>query len=110
MGRSRHTIDEIQLTGNASRLSPAELAERAEEENAPLSIDERSEVTRLDALIADALAACSRGQSIRGRRNPAFGNLATLVKTRAILTRGRSSAPTAQEVLAECDRVLGKLQ
>ena len=78
MARPSKTIEEIELAGNSRRLSRAQLTARRESESAPLTGSQRAELHRIDELIAETLAACSRGQnirSVRGARKSAFQNL-----------------------------------
>ena len=50
MGRLRNSLQDVLVSGNARKLSRAELRERAAEENMPLTMSERSEIEQLVAV------------------------------------------------------------
>jgi hypothetical protein len=87
-------------------LGRALAREKADAEKTALSAEQRDEVKRLDELIQQAIKCCTRGMTVKGKRNPAFANLATLVKTRKQILESRGSAPSNADMLAEIDEVL----
>jgi len=105
MGRTPKPIDEIELSGNSRKLTLEQIADRRADENRPLPLSREQEVKKLDELIADALEMCDRGQTVHGKRNPAFVNLALLLKCRSLVETGRRPKKTAADILAEADRL-----
>jgi len=103
--RERKTIEELQLTGSPNILRS--LKREAAEAKVTLAPETHTELEQLNELIARAMSACRRGHTFRGKPNPAFENLAKLVKTRALLSKGRKPAKTAKEILAEANAALG---
>jgi hypothetical protein len=107
MPRVKKTVAEVRLTGNSSKLPAQELRDRKAEENAPMSLEAQDEAEMLNRLIKKAFSACGRGQTIRNKRNPAFANLAALLKMRAhVLAQPRKPA-TAEDALKSIDKMLG---
>lgn len=106
MANPRTEIDELRLQ-HSPNLGRALNREKAEAE--PLSPGVEREVEQIDALIAAAMKACKKGSTVRGRRNPAFANLASLIKSRDLLLRGkkRPTAKSANKILAEANELLG---
>ena len=98
-------IDELELSGNVSNLNRA-LKRR---KNAvPLTESQKTEVAQLDALIAQAMKCCKRGHTFRHEKNPAFQNLALLVKTRETLLKGKAPyKKSAKEIMNDVDKLLG---
>lgn len=94
MPRPKKSTAELRLVGNASKLSREELAARADEEKQPLSASLEQELKKLDELIEIAMRECRKGQRLRnGRRNPAFQNLNSLLRSRkTLLTTPRPAA------------------
>jgi len=85
MARPAISVQDADLNGYSDRWSPEERAAREAREKATVTPDQDQEIARLDALIADAMKACERGQKVRGKRNPAFANLQALVRTRKLI-------------------------
>jgi hypothetical protein len=107
MGRPAKSVEEITLAGNSRKLSPQQLAARREAENTPLPLEQREELRKLDSLVAAALEKCARGQTVRGKRNPAFVNLSLLLKCRKlILSERRDAKQQGTAMLAELDKLL----
>jgi hypothetical protein len=107
MSNPRTSIEDLKLTGSGN-LKRA-LKREAQDASLPaLTTDERSEVQKIDQLIALAMRACRRGQTFRGKANPAFRHLSVLVKTRDLLTRGRKPTEkrSTTEISREIDRML----
>ncbi len=107
MGRPRASLEDLALQGGGSNLSRA--LKREKEQIAPaLTSEQRTEVAQLDALIQQALKCCRKGQTVDGRPNPAFANLASLVKTRELLLRGRHTPrnKSSEDLLAESKKLL----
>jgi hypothetical protein len=103
--RERTPLEILKLQGSPN-LRRSQRRDAAEE-NASLCTELRSEIAQLDELIAKALSACRRGQTFRGKPNPAFEHLTKLVKARDLLLRGhKPGKKSAQEILAEADAML----
>jgi hypothetical protein len=106
MSNPRTPLDELMLSGSPN-IGRALKREKAETD-VTLTPDQRSEIEKLDELIALTIKACKKGSTKRGRRNPAFQNLSVLVKTRDLLLKGRKpSKRSTQEILAEADKMMG---
>jgi hypothetical protein len=105
----RTPIEELQLTGSPN-LHRALKRQQADENTPPLTPEQESEITKLDGLIALAMRACKRGQTIRGRRNPAFQNLESLMKVRKTLENRKIDPATASNrLLKEATELLAGL-
>jgi hypothetical protein len=107
MSNPRTPISELLLTGSPN-LRRALDREKAEADAPALTLEAKSEVEKLDALIAQALKCCKRGATFRKKTNPAFAQLSSLMKCRDLLLRGKKdpSKKSAQEVLQEADKML----
>ncbi len=106
MGRTRESMQHIRTAGNPSKLSEAELKQREAEENTPLTAAQESELAQLDKLIQKALKAAGRGQSWKGRRNPAIANLAVLYKLRRDVVNQRRTPHDAEDALETVARIM----
>jgi hypothetical protein len=106
MSRPRKSIDQIELDGNSGNLTPLQIANRRAEKDAPLTLEKRTEIQRLDDLISKAMHACSRGQTVRGKKNPSFANLSVLVKLRSHMLTQKREPADAEEVLAEFESLM----
>ncbi len=107
MARPRKTLSELGASGYLDRLSATEVAERRAAENS--TPDRSVEIQKLDELIADALQACGEGHTVGPlfKKNPAFGNLEALVRTRAQLLKSHKPAPkSGEQLLAESQEFL----
>jgi len=103
----RKSLSELQLSGspNLSRVTRYAAKDAAK----TLTDGQRAEVQKLDALIEETLLACTKGQTRRGRRNPAFTNLQTLIKSRKMIIEGKTlppAPPSVQDMEAEIDELL----
>ena len=111
MANPRTPLDELRLQ-NSPNLRRALERERAEgQEAAPLTEEQKTEVSKLDALISQAMHACRKGQTVKGKRNPAFANLALLVKTRKELISGggkRKDKGKDKSPMEQLDEMLSK--
>jgi hypothetical protein len=106
----RKPIEELQLVGSPN-LHRALKRQRADENTPPLTPEQETEITKLDGLIALAMRACKRGQTIRGRRNPAFQNLEALIKVRKLLEgRKANTETTGQRALKEAQELFANLR
>ena len=106
MSNARTPLDDLQLQGSPN-LRRALQREEAEENAPPLTAAQQSELDELTQLISLAIKACRRGSTVKGRRNPAFANLASLIKSRDVLTRGRKPGKkSTQQLLADADKLL----
>lgn len=106
MPNPRTSISDLELQGSPN-LNRALKREKAEDAAPALTPDERSEIERLTELIDRAMKACKKGSTVQGKRNPAFQNLAMLVKARDTLLRGkRPEKKTSAEILAEAEKAL----
>src|SRR5579871_1048202 len=103
--RERTSLDELQLQGSPN-LRRAQNRE-ASEANASLTPETRTEVEQLNELIEQAMSACRRGQTFKGRPNPAFEHLTKLIKVRDLLMRGKKPKKSSADILAEANKVLG---
>lgn len=105
----RTPIEELRLTGSPN-LRRALKREAADANTPVLPEEQQSEIAQLDALIQKALHACKRGQVFKGKRNPAFANLKTLVQLRKLLTNSRSDLKqqSTEEILAEANKLMGR--
>jgi hypothetical protein len=106
MSRKRETVAHHKLTGNSSKLTRNELAEMESEESMSLSKSALSELERLDSLIEQCMGACARGQTVGGKRNVAYTNLAILMKLRTHVAQQRKASESQADVLAEIDAAL----
>jgi hypothetical protein len=97
---ARTPIAELHLAGSPN-LSRALKREESEKNASPLTPEQESEITKVDALICKAMAACKRGQIFRGKRNPAFHNLEALVKVRKALESRKIDPATASARLVK---------
>jgi|SRR5580704_6914935 hypothetical protein len=105
----RTPIEELQLTGSPN-LHRALKRQQADENTPPLTPEQESEIAKVDALIGLAMRACRRGQTVRGRRNPAFANLESLVKVRKTLeSRKIDPATASNRLLQEATELLAGL-
>jgi predicted RNA-binding Zn ribbon-like protein len=84
----RTAIEELRLTGSTN-LKRALKRERADASEPALSHEQKSEIAQLDELIQQAMKACKVGQTHNFKRNPAYANLALLIKARKMLADGR---------------------
>jgi hypothetical protein len=106
----RTTIEDLQLAGSPN-LRRALKRQQADENAPPVTPEQEGEIAKIDALIAKAMNACRRGQTIRGRRNPAFQNLESLIKVRK-LVEGRkvNTETTGQGALKEAHALFANLR
>jgi hypothetical protein len=101
----RTPIEELELAGSPNLLRAKK--REAAEASATLEPETRTEVERLDELIAQAMRACKRGHTFRGKSNPAFEHLTKLIKCRDLLTKGKRPKKSAQEILNAANAALG---
>jgi hypothetical protein len=102
---ARTPIEELELGGNTSNLNRALRRKQAE---IPLTPEQKTEVSQLNELIAQAIKTCRKGHTVRGQKNPAFSNLVNLVRTRELLLKGKApSKKSAQDLVDEMDKLLG---
>jgi hypothetical protein len=95
------------LQGSSGNLRRALKREQAEDDAPPLSAEQQTELEQLNELIAQTLRACKRGCTFRGKRNPAYANLSSLIKARDLLMRGRRSGKkSTAALLADADKLL----
>jgi hypothetical protein len=92
----RADIDDLHLQGSPN-LQRALDREKRDAEEPPLSDEQRDELRRLDALIQKCMDACERGQTVDGKRNPAYANLEMLVKTRRLIRQGQVAEKKQKE-------------
>ena len=97
----RTPISELKLQGSPNLGR----ALKREKDARPLTADEQNEVRQLDELIQQAMKACRRGCTVRGKPNPAFNQLAQLVKTRAKLLAGKKVTDDTSP-MAEINRLI----
>jgi len=98
----RTSIDDLKLQGsnNLKRALDRQRADRAKS----LSEEQKEELAQLDQLIALALRACRRGQTIKGKRNPSFANLELLTRVRSsIAARSDAAEKKGPSILGELD-------
>jgi hypothetical protein len=106
---ARTPIRDLQLAGSPN-LPRALKREQTEKNALPLTAEQENENENIDALIALAMRACRRGQTVRGRRNPAFANLESLVKVRKTLeSRKIDPATASNRLLKEATELLAGL-
>lgn len=107
MSNPRTSISDLELQGSPN-LPRALRREKAEADAPPLAPETKTEIEKLDALIAQAMKNCGRGATFRGKKNPAFEQLSQLIRARDLLQRGnkKSARKSAKELLAEADRLL----
>jgi hypothetical protein len=98
----KKSLSDLELSGNASNLNRAKKRELP-----PAALDEgqKSELARLDDLIAKTMKACHYGQTIGGKRNPAFGNLSTLMKLRKLVTNTKTPKKSGEDLLKEAEEL-----
>jgi len=106
----RTSIEDLELTGS-SKLRSAIKRQQQDADAPPLTPEQESEISKLDGLIAQAMKACAHGSTFRGKRNPAFANLAELVKVRKML-EGRKVDPAVegQRVLREAKELFADMK
>jgi hypothetical protein len=103
------SLEDLKLQGNTSNLQRAQKRIAKEKAEAtPLATDRKSEIAQLDALIAQAMKTCRKGQTRNKKTNPAFANLASLVKTRTLLLRGEKlPKKSTDDLIRDADAILG---
>jgi hypothetical protein len=102
----RKDIEDLKLSATPSNLNRA-LKRNEAEAKATLTPEQESEIAQLDALIAQAMKACKRGQTVDGKRNPAFANLESLVKVRRlVMQRPGTGKKSTAALLKEMDKLL----
>ena len=102
---ARTSLEELDLQGNTSNLNRAK---RRDKNAVPLTEEQKSEVATLDGLIAQAMKTCKRGHTFAGRKNPAFGHLSSLVKTRELLLRGKRPPTGTEEAIEDIEKLLSQ--
>jgi hypothetical protein len=106
----RTAIEELELAGSPN-LPRALKRKQVDEIALPLTPEQESEIAKIDALIGKAMNACKRGQTVRGRRNPAFQNLEALIKVRKLLEgRKVNTETTGQHALKEAQELFANLR
>lgn len=86
MSAPRKDLEDLKLSATSSNLARA-LKIREAEAEVELTDEQKNEVDQLDALIQKAIKACRKGSTFNKRRNPAFQNLESLVKTRDLILK-----------------------
>jgi len=105
MSNPRTPIDELELAGSPNLLRAQKRVKA--DANVVLTPEAKSEIERLTELIARAMKCCHRGQTVDGKPNPAFQNLAALIRSRELLYKGRKPGrKSAAEILAAADEML----
>jgi hypothetical protein len=102
------SIEDLELSGGGPNLSRA-LRRKRSEESRELSDDVRTEITKLDELISDALEACGEGHTVGSaqKSNPAFQNLRHLITVREMLKKGVAPPKkSGKQLLADIDKML----
>jgi hypothetical protein len=104
----KKSLEELELQGSPNIRRTLE-RQKAEGERPPLPPSRKAEIAQLDQLILNAMNACKRGQTVDGRPNPSFANLATLVKVRKQLLEGHTGEmkKSSQEILEEANKLIG---
>jgi hypothetical protein len=106
----RTPMGDLQLAGSPN-LRRALKREQTDKNVLPLTPEQENEIENIDALIALAMRACRRGQTVRGRRNPAFQNLEALVKVRkALESRKIDPATASNRLVKEATELLAGLR
>jgi len=105
----RTPISELSLSGSPN-LRRALAREKADAEKPPLSAKQKTEIEKLDELIAQCMKCCKRGMTIKGKRNPAFANLDALTKVRQRILLNRDPQNEPSEIMSELDAALEKLR
>jgi len=102
----RTPIEDLKLAGSPNLKRALKRAEI--EANLPAPKNAAEEVAQIDSLIQQCIGACRRGQTVAGRKNPAFQNLAALVKTRKLILErgGIATNKTTDQILAEANALL----
>jgi hypothetical protein len=98
----KKTLSELELSRNVGNLNRAK---KRELPPAPLGEGQKSELARLDELIDKTMKACHYGQTIGGKRNPAFGHLAILMKLRKLVANTKMPKKSAEELLKEAEEL-----
>jgi len=85
---NRTPIDLLELQGNKSNINRA-LRRQERDAAKRLTPDNKRRLAVLDKLIDQAMAECAEGGSVgeKAKRNPAFSNLESLMRTRKLLLR-----------------------
>jgi hypothetical protein len=104
----KKSLEELELQGSPN-IQRTLQRQKAEGKRPPLSAERKSEIATLDELIRNCMNACKRGQTVDGRPNPSFANLATLVKVRKQLLDGHTGEmkKSSQEILDEANKLIG---
>jgi hypothetical protein len=103
----RTPIDELKLQGNASNLARAFKREKKDNATPALIGDRKAEITQLDELILRAMKACRKGFTYRGKSNPAFSHLQTLVRIREQLSReNKPRKKSSADIINAADAIL----
>jgi hypothetical protein len=99
---NRKPIEELRLTGSHNL---ARSLEREAEKQ--LSPDTKKRLSKIDKLIEQTLAECAEGGSVGplAKRNPAFANLESLMRTRKMLLKENlpEVGKSDEELLEEID-------
>jgi hypothetical protein len=107
----RTPIDLLELQGNKSNLKRA-LKRQEKDAAKSLSPSNKKRLAVLDQLIEQAMEECAEGSSVgdKQKRNPAFANLESLMRTRKLLLRENppETKKSTEDLLAEVDVFLGK--
>jgi len=101
----RTPIADLKLSGSPN-LARALKREKNDLDRPPLTQKQQTELEQIDALIMQCLKCCKRGQTRRGRRNPAFANLDALTKVRQRILARREPQESGADILDEIDRAM----
>jgi len=95
-------LSELELAGNVGNLNRAKKRDQP-----PAALDEvqKTELDRLNELIAVCMKSCHYGQTIGGKKNPAFGHLALLMKLRKLVMNTKMPKKSAEELLKEAEEL-----
>jgi hypothetical protein len=104
------SIQDLELQGSHN-LKRALDREARGAETAPLTQETKDEIAQIDGLIQQCIDACRRGQTVNHKKNPAFDQLAVMVKTRDTLRKGRkpSGKKSVEELMKDADTFLARL-
>jgi hypothetical protein len=105
--RERIPIETLILEGSTN-LQRSRKREEAERNAPPLSAEQKTEIEKLDDLIAMSMKACKRGHTFRGKPNPAFEHVAKLIKARDILLKGKAKPAKIADAQGEVEDFLKK--
>lgn len=101
-------IEDLQLTGSGNITRSLERQKKRQEKR--LTPSNRERLAKIDELITQTISDCEHGSIIgeAEKRNPAFANLESLMRTRKMLLREDvpPEEESTEDLLAEADKII----